>query len=112
MGADRICANGDFANKIGTYSLAINARYHGVPFYVAAPLSTFDRSLKDGSRMPIEQRNPDEVRRFGQCRAAPGKMAVFNPSFDVTPGKLVSAIITEKGVIRAPFGRSIKAISG
>jgi methylthioribose-1-phosphate isomerase len=112
VGADRICANGDFANKIGTYSLAINARYHGVPFYVAAPLSTFDRSLKDGSRMPIEQRNPDEVRRFGQCRAAPGKMAVFNPSFDVTPGKLVSAIITEKGVIRAPFGRSIKAISG
>ncbi|MDQ7798604.1 MAG: S-methyl-5-thioribose-1-phosphate isomerase [Candidatus Edwardsbacteria bacterium] len=112
VGADRICANGDFANKIGTYSLAVNARHHGVPFYVAAPLSTFDRSLKDGSRIPIEQRNPDEVRRFGQCRAAPGKMAVFNPSFDVTPGKLVSAIITEKGVIRPPFGRSIKAISG
>jgi len=112
VGADRICANGDFANKIGTYGLAVSARYHGVPFYVAAPLSTFDVALADGSRIPIEQRKPDEVRRFGQCRIAPGKIAVFNPSFDVTPGKLVTAMITERGVIRPPFGRSIKGISG
>jgi methylthioribose-1-phosphate isomerase len=112
VGADRICANGDFANKIGTYSLAVNARHHGIPFYVAAPLSTFDLTLNEGSRIPIEQRKPDEVRRFGQCRTAPEKIAVFNPSFDVTPGKLVSAIITERGVIRPPFGRSIKVISG
>jgi len=112
VGADRICANGDFANKIGTYGLAVSARYHGVPFYVAAPLSTFDVALADGSRIPIEQRKPDEVRRFGQCRIAPEKIAVFNPSFDVTPGKLVTAMITERGVIRPPFGRSIKGISG
>ncbi len=110
VGADRICANGDFANKIGTYSLAVNARHHGVPFYVAAPLSTFDRSLKDGSLIPIEQRSPDEVRRFGSCRTSPEKAAVYNPSFDVTPGRLVTAMITEKGVIRRPFAGSIKTV--
>jgi len=112
VGADRICSNGDFANKIGTYGLAVNARYHGIPFYVAAPVSTFDLSLSHGNRIPIEQRGEIEVRRFGQCQAAPKNMPVYNPSFDVTPGRLVSAIITEKGVIRPPFARNLSKIIG
>lgn len=108
VGADRICANGDFANKIGTYGLAVNAKYHGIPFYMAAPSSTFDLSLRTGDLIPIEQRSSDEVRKFGNCRTSPEKMPVYNPSFDVTPGELVTAIITEKGLIRPPFVKNIK----
>ena len=98
VGADRIAANGDTANKIGTYSVALAAKAHKLPFYVAAPTSTIDFSLADGSTIPIEERNPDEVRFFGEKRTAPAKVAVYNPAFDVTPAALISAIITEKGI--------------
>ena len=98
VGADRIAANGDTANKIGTYSVALAAKAHNLPFYVAAPTSTIDFSLADGSAIPIEERDPDEVRFFGEKRTAPAKVAVYNPAFDVTPATLISAIITEKGI--------------
>jgi methylthioribose-1-phosphate isomerase len=107
VGADRICANGDFANKIGTYGLAVNARFHGIPFYVAAPLSTFDPKLSEGKKIPIEQRKHGEVTGFANCRTAPNQVGVYNPSFDVTPGKLVTSIITEKGNVVPPYGKSI-----
>ena len=103
VGADRIAANGDFANKIGTYPLAIVARHHGVPFYVAAPTSTIDPDVPDGDAIVIEQRNGDEVRRsFGRL-VAPEAAAVYNPAFDVTPGALVTAFVTDRGVIRPPY---------
>ena len=108
VGADRIAANGDTANKIGTYGLAVLARAHGIPFYVAAPLSTIDPALPDGKAIPIEERNPDEVTRCGGVRTAPEGVVVWNPAFDVTPHDLVSAIITEAGVIRPPYGEGIK----
>ncbi len=98
VGADRIAANGDTANKIGTYSVALAAQAHSLPFYVAAPTSTIDFSLSDGSKIPIEERDPDEVRFFGEKRTAPAEVAVYNPAFDVTPATLISAIITEKGI--------------
>ena len=98
VGADRIAANGDTANKIGTYSVALAAKAHNLPFYVAAPTSTIDFSLADGSMIPIEERDPDEVRFFGEKRTAPEKVAVYNPAFDVTPATLISAFITEKGI--------------
>ena len=107
VGADRICANGDTANKIGTYSLAVLARYHHVPFYVAAPMSTIDPALADGSQIPIEQRNPDEVRYVRSAMVAPRDVAVYNPAFDVTPGSLITAIITDRGVARWPYARDI-----
>ncbi|MBN2448851.1 MAG: S-methyl-5-thioribose-1-phosphate isomerase [Lentisphaeria bacterium] len=108
VGADRIAANGDTANKIGTYGLAVQARHHGVPFYVAAPYSTIDTSIPDGSGIPIEERDPDEVRRgFGRL-TAPADVAVWNPAFDVTPAALIDGIITEKGILRAPYERSIE----
>jgi len=108
-GADRIAANGDTANKIGTYSLAILARFHRIPFYIAAPASTFDLRIRGGGDIPIEQRNQYEVTSlfFKRPIAAKG-IKVFNPAFDVTPHRLISAIITDKGVIRAPFARNIK----
>ncbi|MGB9907536.1 MAG: S-methyl-5-thioribose-1-phosphate isomerase [Candidatus Saccharicenans sp.] len=110
VGADRIARNGDTANKIGTYSLALLAREHGLPFYVAAPLSTFDFSLRSGRDIPIEERRPEEVRKIrGQFITLP-EVPVKNPAFDVTPARLVSAIITEKGVIRPPFSSAIKQI--
>ena len=110
VGADRIARNGDTANKIGTYSLAVLAREHGIPFYVAAPLSTFDFSLHSGRDIPIEERSPDEVRRVrGQLLTLPD-VPVKNPAFDVTPARLISAIITEKGVIKPPFSAAIKQI--
>ena len=112
VGADRIAANGDTANKIGTYSLAVLARAHGIPFYVAAPLSTIDPALADGKAIPIEERNPDEVTRCGGVRTAPEGVVVWNPAFDVTPHDLVSAIITEAGVIRPPYGEGIKRATG
>jgi methylthioribose-1-phosphate isomerase len=108
VGADRIAANGDTANKIGTYSLAVLAKAHGIPFYVAAPLSTIDRSIRDGNGIPIEERHVDEVKHLQGVRTAPEKVAVYNPAFDVTPHRYITAIITEKGVARKPFSRSIR----
>ena len=102
VGADRIAANGDTANKIGTYGLAILARHHGIPFYVAAPYSTFDLTLPDGSGIVIEDRPADEVRAPQGTRFAPADTACANPAFDVTPGHLITAIITERGVIHRP----------
>jgi len=101
-GADRIAANGDAANKIGTYSLSILAREHGVPFYIAAPSSTFDLNIKSGSEIPIEQRPADEVASFGDRKTSPEGVAIYNPAFDVTEAKDIAAIITERGVIEKP----------
>jgi methylthioribose-1-phosphate isomerase len=103
VGADRIAANGDTANKIGTYSVAVLAKEHDIPFYVAAPTSTIDLTLADGSSIPIEERNAREVTHLGDQRLAPEGVAVYNPAFDVTPARLISAIITEYGVARADY---------
>ena len=103
VGADRIAANGDVANKIGTYALAVAARHHAIPFYVAAPSSTVDPFTPDGAAIPIEQRAPDEVRRLGDRQAVPADVAVHNPAFDVTPAELVTAIITDRGIVRPPY---------
>ena len=103
VGADRIAANGDVANKIGTYSLAIAARYHDVPFVVAAPTSTMDLATTSGSEIVIEQREPDEVRRIGDVSTAPPGVCAYNPAFDVTPAALISAIVTDRGIHRPPF---------
>jgi methylthioribose-1-phosphate isomerase len=108
VGADRIAANGDTANKIGTYPLSVLAREHGVPFYVAAPLSTIDRRIPDGSHIPIEERDPSEVTHVGGHRVAPEGVRVRNPSFDVTPAANISAIITEAGVATAPYHGSLR----
>jgi methylthioribose-1-phosphate isomerase len=102
-GADRIAANGDTANKIGTYALAVLAHHHGVPFYVAAPFSTIDPALASGTRIPIEERAAAEVRAVGGVPTAPAASPVYNPAFDVTPARLISAIITERGVFRPPY---------
>lgn len=110
VGADRIARNGDVANKIGTYSVAVLARQHGIPFYVAAPLSTFDFNLTSGEEIPIEEREAAEVAALGGRTVAPAGVEVFNPAFDVTPNELVSAIITELGVIKAPFIKAIESI--
>ncbi|MCX7012710.1 MAG: S-methyl-5-thioribose-1-phosphate isomerase [Candidatus Sumerlaeota bacterium] len=110
VGADRMASNGDFANKIGTYGLAILAKEHGVPFYAALPLSTIDMSLKSGAEIPIEERHPDEVAAPGGLRIAPRGCRVFNPAFDVTPAKYLAGIITEKGVIRRPFKANLKKL--
>lgn len=110
VGADRIAANGDTANKIGTYGLAVQAQFHGVPFYVAAPLSTIDFALSDGSLIPIEERDPAEMTRSGNTQLAPFNVPVWNPAFDVTPANLITAIITEKGIARAPFEESLRSL--
>ena len=107
VGADRIVANGDFANKIGTYTVAALAHRHGVPFYVAAPLSTFDSRLADGSAIPIEERAEEELTRFAGEPVAPRGARAFNPAFDVTPAELVAGIVTEAGVLAPPFGPAI-----
>ncbi len=107
MGADRIAANGDAANKIGTYSVALLAREHGVPFYVAAPLSTIDRNTPDGDHIPIEDRTPREVTHVGDTRITPDGVPVFNFAFDVTPAALIAGIVTEVGVLRPPYAESI-----
>jgi len=107
VGADRIAANGDFANKIGTYTVAMMAAAHKVPFYVAAPLSTIDLATADGAAIPIEQRSAREVTHLGSTQLAPDGASVWNPAFDVTPHHLVAGIITEKGVARAPFADSL-----
>jgi len=102
-GADRIAANGDTANKIGTYSLAVLAAHHNVPFYVAAPFSTIDPAIASGAQIPIEERDASEVRRVGGQQTAPSASPVFNPAFDVTPAELIAAIVTERGVVRPPY---------
>jgi methylthioribose-1-phosphate isomerase len=107
VGADRIAANGDVANKIGTYSVAVLAKEHGIPFYVAAPLSTVDLNTPDGSRIPIEERNEREVTHVGANRVTPEGARIRNPAFDVTPSLYVTAIITERGIARAPFTESL-----
>ena len=111
VGCDRVAANGDFANKIGTYGVAILAKEHNIPFYVAAPFSTIDFNTPDGSSIEIEQRHADEVSSFGMRRTAPEGVNVFNPAFDVTPAKYVTAFITDKGVIRAPYLENLKISS-
>ncbi len=110
VGADRIAKNGDTANKIGTYGLAVLSKSHGIPFYVAAPTSTLDLSLDSGEEIPIEERNITEVTHFRGFPIAPNGVKAFNPAFDVTPHSLIHAIITEKGIIRKPFGRNLKGI--
>jgi len=108
VGADRIAANGDVANKIGTYSVAVLAKENGVPFYVAAPLSTFDLTLPSGDAIPIEQRSPNEVTHVFGVPVAPENIAVANPAFDVTPARYVSAIVCERGVARPPYEQSLR----
>jgi methylthioribose-1-phosphate isomerase len=107
VGADRIVANGDVANKIGTYTLAVLAKENGVPFYVAAPTSTIDLSLSSGKEIPVEERSPEEVTFLCGVRTAPDGIGVTNPAFDITPHNYVSAIITEKGIITAPYKESL-----
>jgi len=107
VGADRIAANGDVANKIGTYTVAVLAKEHGIPFYVAAPSSTIDMETPDGSKIPIEQRNAREVTHIGGRQMVPEGVKVENPAFDVTPAQYVSAIITERGIARAPYIESL-----
>jgi methylthioribose-1-phosphate isomerase len=107
VGADRIAANGDVANKIGTYTVAILAKEHGIPFYVAAPISTVDLGTPDGSKIPIEQRDAKEITHIGGRQMTPDGVAVENPAFDVTPAKYVAAIITERGIARAPYEESL-----
>jgi methylthioribose-1-phosphate isomerase len=109
VGADRIAANGDVANKIGTYTLAVLARRHEIPFYVAAPLSTVDLDTPDGDAIPIEERSAEEVLSLAGVRIAPEGVGALHPAFDVTPAELVTAIITEAGVADAPFGASLRA---
>jgi methylthioribose-1-phosphate isomerase len=108
VGADRIAANGDTANKIGTYTLAVLAKENGVPFYVAAPTTTIDPSLASGEQIPIEQRSPEEVTRIQGVSIAPAGTPARNPAFDVTPHSYITAIITEKGIIREPYGEGIR----
>ncbi|NSW78707.1 MAG: S-methyl-5-thioribose-1-phosphate isomerase [Chthonomonadetes bacterium] len=107
VGADRIAANGDVANKVGTYSVAVLAKFHGIPLYVAAPISTIDLSVADGSGIPIEERAPEEVTHIAGVRIAPEGVRVINPAFDVTPAELVQAIITEEGIARPPYTVSL-----
>ena len=110
VGADRIAANGDVANKIGTYSVAVLAQRHRIPFYVAAPLSTIDASVACGAAIPIEERSADEVRGYDTLRWAPAQVAVRNPVFDVTPAELITGLITEKGVVMAPDAGKIRKL--
>lgn len=111
VGADRIAANGDVANKIGTYSVAVLAKEHKIPFYVAAPWSTVDMKTPNGEKIPIEQRSPLEVTHHAGKQVAPDGVKVENPAFDVTPGKYITAIITERGVAKKPFGKALKALA-
>lgn len=110
VGTDRVAANGDVANKIGTYSVAVLAKAHGIPFYVACPLSTIDLNTPTGAEIPIEERNPEEVTEGFGKRTAPQGVKVYNPAFDITPAEYVTAIITEKGIIEAPFEKNLKKL--
>ena len=107
VGCDRMAANGDFANKIGTYSLAVLAKHHGIPFYTALPSSTIDLSIPDGSHIPVEQRSSEEVSCFAGVQTGPVGVQTWNPAFDVTPHELLTAVITERGVLRPPFDREL-----
>ena len=109
-GADRVAANGDSANKIGTYSLAVLAKYHKVPFYIAAPRSTVDPAIAGGDAIPMEERASDEVTGFGASRTAPAGTPVWNPSFDITPAELISGIITDAGMVRPPYDKNLRKI--
>lgn len=111
-GADRIAANGDAANKIGTYSLAVLARHHGIPFYVAAPSSTFDLSLATGDEIPIEQRDPDEITQGFGRRTAPEQVQTYNPAFDVTPAELITALVTERGLVSPVTPENVRQTVG
>jgi methylthioribose-1-phosphate isomerase len=111
VGADRIATNGDTANKIGTYSAALAARAHGIPFYVAAPRSTFDGTIADGDAIVIEERAAEEVTEFGGVRVAPEGVTVANPAFDITPADLIAAIITDAGILRSPYREAIRAMT-
>ena len=110
VGADRIAANGDTANKIGTYGVALAAKAHGIPFYIAAPVSTFDFSIASGKEIPIEERAVEEVKSFRSEQTSPSGVATFNPAFDVTPSGLIAGIITEYGVVTAPYIENIKKL--
>ena len=110
VGADRIAANGDTANKIGTYNLALLASAFHIPFYVAAPLSTFDPTVSDGNEIPIEERNPEEVTELNGVRVAPEGVKVFNPAFDITPSELITGIITEKGILSGDYKEAISTL--
>jgi len=110
LGADRIAANGDTANKIGTYGVALLAREHGIPFYVAAPLSTIDPRTPDGAAIPIEERDAREVTHVGDAQITPADVPVYNFAFDVTPAELVTAIITDRGVLRPPYDEAISGL--
>jgi methylthioribose-1-phosphate isomerase len=111
VGADRIAANGDVANKIGTYTVAVLAKEHSIPFYVAAPISTVDLDTPDGSKIPIEQRNAREVTHIAGKQMVPDGVEVENPAFDVTPAEYVTAIITERGIARAPYAQSLRQLA-
>jgi methylthioribose-1-phosphate isomerase len=108
VGADRIAANGDTANKIGTYTVAVMAKEHGIPFYVAAPLSTIDLSTPDGDRIPIEERDQREVSHLGSSQLTPVGAKIRNPAFDITPHRYITGIITERGILRPPYSESLK----
>jgi methylthioribose-1-phosphate isomerase len=112
VGSDRIAANGDVANKIGTYTVAVLAREHGIPFYVVAPVSTFDLAIPTGADIPIEERPAEEITHFAGHRVAPEGVLVRNPAFDVTPHRYVTAIVCERGVARPPFGESLRTLAG
>ncbi len=111
VGADRIAANGDVANKIGTYTVAVLAKEHGIPFYVAAPISTVDLATADGSGIPIEQRDSKEVTHIAGQQMVPDGVEVENPAFDVTPARYITAIITERGIAQAPFQESLRRLA-
>jgi methylthioribose-1-phosphate isomerase len=111
VGADRIAANGDVANKIGTYSVAVLAKENGVPFYVAAPISTVDLACATGEKIPIEQRNAREITHIAGKQMTPDGVSIENPAFDVTPAKYISAIITEKGIAREPYAQSLPRLA-
>jgi methylthioribose-1-phosphate isomerase len=110
VGADRIARNGDTANKIGTYGLAVLAKWHRIPFYIAAPTSTIDVTLPTGKEIPVEERAPEEVTHFRGARVTPKEVKALNPAFDITPHDLIHGIITEKGLIRKPFEKNLKRI--
>ena len=109
-GADRVAANGDAANKIGTYSVAVLAHHHGIPFYIAAPYSTFDFTCASGKDIPIEERNGDELKYVGPKQIAPQDIHTYNPAFDVTPHELIAGFITERGIIDPPYDKNLKTL--
>jgi methylthioribose-1-phosphate isomerase len=112
IGADRIAVNGDTANKVGSYQLAVLAKENRIPFYVAAPLSTFDLTVQEGDQIPIEERDPKEILTFAGQQLGPEGLHAFNPAFDITPAAYISAIITEQGILRPPLGKSIRRVAG